>query len=81
MRPIGLRMRAPTKQRRFRSVQALTHTGIMLTDEESASTMDVTSSSAKVRPARPARTKLLKIVKSGVKVVPAEGLWAELLHQ
>ena len=43
VRPIGLRMRAPTKQRRFRSVQALTHTGNRSTDEESASTKDVTS--------------------------------------
>ena len=53
MRPIGLRMRAPTKQRRFRSVQALTHTGIMLTDEESASTMDVTLLLSKGAPGAP----------------------------
>ena len=44
MRPIGLRKRAPTKERRLRSVQALKRTGTRLTDHESASTKDVTSS-------------------------------------
>ena len=62
VRPIGLRMRAPSKQQRFRSVQALTHTGIMLTDEESASMMAVTSSSANVRPARPAAPNFFFLV-------------------
>ena len=74
MRPIGLRKRAPTKERRLRSVQALKRTGTRLTDHESASTKDVTSTA----PGAP-RTSIEPgfCSKVGAKVVPAEGLWAD----
>ena len=55
VRPIGLRMRAPRKEGWLRSVQALTRTGIMLTDEESASTMDVTLLLSKGAPGAPGK--------------------------
>ena len=59
MRPIGLRKRAPTKERRLRSVQALKRTGTRLTDHESASTKDVTST-APGAPGAPRTSKLFE---------------------
>ena len=81
MRPIGLRKRAPTKERRLRSVQALKRTGTRLTDHESASTKDVTSTAPGAPGAPRTSIEARLLFEGGAKVVPAEGLWVELLHQ